>query len=624
MGRIGRRTWVLVCGTGALLMLWQATTQAISVDKEGDIHLGLRSYVNARVGTETTHDGVILDAGTPNAVSDSGTFPHSDSGHLRQNRAFVEIEWTHHLERLLKEDVGPFSLLNDLPFKIKNLEYRVTFRGEGDGLYDWGPNEYSTAVEFNKSAAAQNAVAVIPGLGGLAAVDVAGTRKRLRHLGTDRERLFQAFVQMATGDLTLRVGRQILAWGETDVFQLLDHINPIDNSFGGFLIPLDERRVPLDMAVANYYLGDFGPISESYVEAFGAIDNKVGYLPGTPQGSPWAPPSLGNPSSATETLGFSPARTIGDARGGARVVFDALGATFTVAHYYTYFDLPVLQVFTPPGGILFRGQVFDDHQPCANGMPGSCGFPTHTIESAPKVQVDGASTTFAIPQFYSVLRSEFAYFKDEPAYTQRQLDPFLFDFSRDGMTKGGSGADTGGTRTRDSINFALGLDTNQYIRFLNPTTSFFFSTQFFYKHIQNGGSGNVHLDHAIGRIPAGAPNPDREVLPVQLLVQSPPKGFTLAGGPPVEPVYISQPTDQFLQTLLVSTSYRSGTVNPAFAMFYDWGGSLLYQPGVTFIHDPFRFTIDYSIIDSHIYKGGSGVSLLKDRDNVEFRFDYVI
>ena len=59
-------------------------------------------------------------------------------------------------------------------------------------------------------------------------------------------------------------------------------------------------------------------------------------------------------------------------------------------------------------------------------------------------------------------------------------------------------------------------------------------------------------------------------------------------------------------------------------MFYDWGGGFVYQPSVTLSRDPFRFVLSYSIIDSHSYKGGSGVSLLKDRDNVEFRLEYVI
>ena len=92
----------------------------------------------------------------------------------------------------------------------------------------------------------------------------------------------------------------------------------------------------------------------------------------------------------------------------------------------------------------------------------------------------------------------------------------------------------------------------------------------------------------------------------------------------LEPVFISQPTDQYLQTLFIGTSYRSGTINPGMTFFYDWGGAFLYQPSIQFSRDPFRFAIDYSIIDAHIYKGGSGISLLKDRDNVQFRFEYVI
>ena len=63
-----------------------------------------------------------------------GTFPHSAAGHLRQNRAFIEVDLKHDLKRLLKEGVGPFSLLNDLPFRIKSLGYEFTFRGEGEGL----------------------------------------------------------------------------------------------------------------------------------------------------------------------------------------------------------------------------------------------------------------------------------------------------------------------------------------------------------------------------------------------------------------------------------------------------------------------------------------------------------
>jgi uncharacterized protein DUF1302 len=641
MRRFGVRFAATVCFLGVTLLLWRTTSQAISLDKEGDIKLGVRTYVNARVGTENTHDGVPLDTGgsavtrKPVDVTTSATFPHSDAGHLRQNRFFIEAELNHDLTRLLKEGVGPLSLLNELPFKFKSLSYHLTFRGEGEGLYDWGPNEYSTAVEFNKL------LRVPPAIAGQTIVDVPSNRHRLRKLGTDRERLFQAYLESNVGNLFLRTGRQILSWGETDAFQLLDHINPIDSSFGGFLIGLDERRIPLDMVLANYYLGNFGPVSDAYLEGYAAIDNKVGYYPGTPAGSPWALPSLGNPSNAAQSIATQPARTINNTRGGFLLKFNALNTTFSLAHYYTYFDTPSLQVRTRRGpngvGTVFP-VPFNDGLPCGapgpkvcsgganagaacfsnSGCPGGtcvpssnmCGYPARAVQSAPKVQVSGATASFALPKLYSVLRSEVAYFKDEPSFSQGQLDPFIFTDPKNNP----GDTSTGGRRLRDSFNTVIGWDMNQWIRFLNPNETFTFSTQFFYKHIIGGGGSNIF--NADGTL-----NKDREVLPIELTLIGPPG---ILHNSRVEPVFIRQPTNQYLQTLAIFTSYRSGTINPAMVFFYDWGGGLVYQPSVVFTRDPFRFAIDYSIIDSHIYKGASGVSLLKDRDNIQFRFEYVI
>ena len=610
MTRIGLRLWPAVGVVMVSLALCSKQSTAASLDKEGDIKLGVRAYVNARVGTENTHDGYPQPAKNP-ITSLSATFPHSDAGHLRQNRGYIEVELNHDLDRLLKEGFGPLSLLNDLPFKVKGVGYHLTFRGEGEGLYDWGPNEYSTAAEFNKAKIVSTSVR------GQVAVDVAGTRRRLRKLSVDRERLFQAYVEGSVGNLFLRIGRQILSWGETDGFRLLDSINPLDSSFGGFLISLDERRVPLDMVRAQYRIGDIGPLTEMFLEGYVAIDNKVGYYPGTPAGSPWALPSLGAPSNTTQAIAVAPARTVNNARGGGRLVFNAFDATFSVAHYYTYFDTPALQVFT--SGANGRSTVsvpFDDGLPCPPGnnqrTGNHCGFPAHAFQTAPKVQVSGASTTFAVPQLYSVVRSEFAYFKDEPAFTQGQLDPFIFN--NQDVSPGAFHSNNGGRRLRDSINAVLGFDINQWIRPLNPNQTFFISTQFFYKRILNGAGSNKFLKN-------GLPDPDREVLPIRLDDLNNMNTFGLGR---LEPLFVTQPVDQYLQTLFVGTSYRSGTINPGFTFFYDWGGAFLYQPTVSFSRDPFRFVIDYSIIDSHIYKGGSGVSLLKDRDNFQFRFEYVI
>jgi hypothetical protein len=601
MGRSGLRiSGAVCCLVGAALVVWSTPSAAITLDKDGDIKLGVETYVNARIGTENTHDGILLTSPDKTVrTSNSATFPHSDAGHLRQNRAFIEVELNHDLGRLVKEGAGPLSLLNDLPFKVKGLGYHFTFRGEGEGLYDWGPNEYSTAVEFNKLAIPGMVTRLGPPVfpEQQVGIDVAGTRRRLRHLGTDRERLYQAYAEANVGNLFMRVGRQILAWGETDGFQLLDHINPLDSSFGGFLISLDERRVPLDMGIANYYLGDFGPLSEMHLEGFAAIDNSVGYYPGTPAGSPWALPSLGNPGNTTRTFALRPARTINNARGGGQLKFNILDATFGIAHYYTRFDTPALQIFTAPCGPRpapcgVAKHYFDD------------GYPTHAIQTAPKVQVSGVTTTFALERFYSVVRSEVAYFKDEPAFTQSQLDPFIYQSLDVAANPRDRNANTGGRRLRDSFNAVVGLDMNQWIRALNPNQTFFISTQFFYKHIKDGAKD--------------------EALPITFDMRRPPGVTSLQLFAPVEPMEIRQPINQYLQTLFIGTSFRSGTISPGFTFFYDWGGAFLYQPAITVSRDPFRFTMDYSIIDSHIYKGGSGVSLLKDRDNIQFRVEYVI
>ena len=608
MTRIGLRLWPAGCVVMLSLALCSQQSTAASLDKEGDIKLGVRTYVNARVGTEDTHDGYIQFAKPKSAgeAALSATFPHSDAGHLRQNRWYIEAELNHDLDRLVREGWGPLSLLHDLPFKIKDLGYHLTFRGEADSLYDWGPNEYSTATQFQTAATVLDTTTAAPGI---AAIDVPGLRKRLRHLASDRERLFQAYVEASPGNLFVRFGRQVLSWGETDGFRLLDNINPLDSSFGGFLISLDERRVPLDMLRTQYRIGDIGPLTEMFVEGYAAIDNKVAYYPGTPAGSPWALPSLGAPSNAAESFVLRPGRTVKDARGGGRLVFNALDATFSIAHYYTFFDTPAVQVFTSgKNGQSTVSVPFKEGLPCANPRDTShnCGFPAHAIQTAPKVQVSGASTTFALPQFYSVVRSEFAYFKDEPAFTQGQLDPFIFNPQNNG-----------GRRLRDSLNAVIGLDINQWIRALNPNQTFFFSTQFFFKHIRHGAGNTAFVRDATG---AMVPNGDREVLPVRLDDLATVKTL----GSRLEPFFIRQPTYQYLQTLFIGTSYRSGTINPGMTIFYDWGGAFLYQPTIAFSRDPFRFIIDYSIVDSHIYKGASGVSLLKDRDNVQFRFEYVI
>src|SRR4029453_13358263 len=106
---------------------------------------------------------------------------------------------------------------------------------------------------------------------------------------------------------------------------------------------------------------------------------------------------------------------------------------------------------------------------------------------------------------------EVAYFRGEPMNRQGKGNSFdSFDLTGNGVGTPGTGglrsfkkteggphpfvsprflaqgrqeAIFGTVLQRDTFNMSIGLDINRFIRQLNPTQTFFISTQFFYKHV---------------------------------------------------------------------------------------------------------------------------------------------
>jgi photosystem II stability/assembly factor-like uncharacterized protein len=531
-----------------------------TIDRDGDAKIGLRAYTAVRVGTEAFDTGTrAVATHFVNGVRrrerfafGDGSFPRTGAGNLRQHRFFLEIELNHKLTRLMETTNGPVGLFRRLPFSVDRLGYNLTYRGEGEGIYDWGPEGFTTFEDYKTVVGPLE-----PPLGPTPEqVRAFGRehRRRIKRVGRSRHRLYQAYVDFESGPAFLRVGRQNLSWGETDNFRLLDNINPLDNGFGGFFVDIDERRIPLDMLRANLALPDWGPFSQAFFEGFGALGNRIAYQPGIPVGSPWQPGGLNAPNTNLRTVRTTP--DAGDLRGGGRFVFNVRDITFSIAHYWTYLDIPAVKLRVPPGltGIENRVQA---------------------IQEAPKVPISGASMTFAVPRFYTIVRSEFAYFQDEAANCQgigtpdqavqpagsedprlrRNLngciDPFLFPnylFSTEPII--------GKIAKRDSINWSIGFDINRYIRWLNPGQTILISTQFFYKHIVDAFDDQV------------LPVPVRTV-PVNLKT-GPLAG--IIGDLPLERRLATVPQDQFLHTLRIQTSYRGGTVQPQLTVFYDWVG----------------------------------------------------
>lgn len=578
---------------------------ALVLDDRGEMRFGGRAYTAVRIGTEEMggrHDPL--------------TFPGSGAFHVRQHRYFLELKLDHDIKRLGTTTMGPAWLLGWMdPSK---LAYSVQYRGEGEGIYDYGGSEFTE--QYRKTLEVKNDVpetlAEIPPEYARRRVD------RLRRIARQRHRLLIAYLDVEKGPVFVRVGRQVLAWGETDIFRLLDNINPLDDSFGGFFIALDERRLPIEMLRASYAFGSFGPISDAFLEGFAAPGNRVSTQPGIPAGSPWEPSGLGHPLPNLRQTIILPDREA--VRGGARLVFTAADVTWTLAHYYTYFDIP---------GVRFRLPGMLDGSNVAR-----FGNEIQAIQTYPRIPVTGASATFPLPSLYTIVRSEAAYFQGEPMNRQGKGNSFFSLLKRgknadalslEPNTEGGlnpfvypaflnfprKGPVWGRLLQRDTFNFAMGFDINRYIRWLNPTQTFFFSTQFFYKHVFDS-PGDLVLPVTFRNTPVDPRLP---------LVGSGGCFKQTRTGQKSRPCWL-QPRllhlddDRFLHTLLVTTSYSGGRIVPQFGVFYDWQGAYVLQPGVTLVRDPFRFIMDYTMVNS-VPSGQFGA--VRDRDNVRFQIEYV-
>jgi hypothetical protein len=605
-------------------------SHAVVLDDRGEMRLGMRAYTSVRIGTERM-----------GGEDDPLTWPRSGAGHVRQNRYFLELKLDHDIRRLGATTKGLAWLLGWI--NPNKLSYSLQYRGEGEGIYDFGPREFSDEADSLRRFRLE-----LPNTAGTPLETIARTTNtldprfirerisKLRRIARQRHRFFLGYIDFEKGPVFLRVGRQILAWGETDVFRLLDNINPLDASFGGFFIDLDERRLPLDMARGSYHLGSIGPLNDMFLEGFAALGNRVSTFPGIQPGSPWEPGGLGYPNPAIRTIPDVPAKN--DVRGGARLVFNAGDVTYTIAHYYTYLDTPGV-VFHVPGAVQLPGEKAPSAFP---------RFRNEIIanQEFPLVPISGASLTFPLPRWYAVVRSEAAYFYGEPMNRQGKgdninalcpnilcpngkagvrmlqnqnnleggLDPFVYPrFLDPGRTKGFSGT----ILRRDTFNYALGLDVNRYIRWLNPNQTFFITTQFFYKHVFNS-PGDLILPVPYRNLPLDNRFP--------ILGTEGPLKFGCAGPDGkrhtcrLEPRFFHLNDNQMLQTLLVTTSYSGGRIIPSYGMFYDWQGAFVFQPGVTFVRDPFRFITDYTRVEG-APTGQFGA--VRDRDNVRFQVEYV-
>ena len=174
---------------------------------------------------------------------------------------------------------------------------------------------------------------------------------------------------------------------------------------------------------------------------------------------------------------------------------------------------------------------------------------------------------------------------------------------------------------RDWLAWNIGLDHNQWIRFLNPTNSFTISAQQFWLNRNgqdtkiNGQLGSVLNDRddiagVIRRLQRDVTNPAVAAVCGQ------------GSGSGNACRLYRFPEREWLTTLVISTAYLAGAVRPSFALYYDWSGSYSLTPALDWTFwDPWRMSIRYNWIDG---RANRGLGVQNRKDNVWFELQYLL
>lgn len=451
------------------------------------------------------------------------------AGDLSQWRNLLMIEMNHDLHRLARE----LDVL--YPLRALQIQAKVHLVGRFlyEGVYDVGPRPFRAVADQDRE-----------------------------NIETFKEQydLWQCYVDLSRGPVFFRVGRQNVAWGETDVFRLLDGINPLDNTFGGVFEDLDDRRIPLWMLRGSYNFGKVGPVSAFTLEAFcvpGMWDAKV--APIAPKGTSYAAPQ---PESPIPTVFCTPDRTMSSSRWGVRLmgVF-ADNFTLSLGHYRSYLDIPSLRLRT-----------------------GETPIDAWTEIRFPGVQVTGGSLSFWEQRTDLIVRTEAAWFWDEPVFIPAINTPVV---PLPIPVPGVPGLPANGEiPTKNVLRWSLGLDRNVWVRPLNPKRTFMVSFQYFGSWVQDYD--------------------ERMRLPLALY----PEETSFTAAKEVDGIF----------TFLVNTDYYGGDIIPQMVVAYDARGVWMLQPSVNCIFEPFRFLVQYSGIVGNM----AGFGAFRDRDQISFSLSYLL
>lgn len=468
---------------------------------------------------------------------------------------------------------------------FRNFSFNGTFRGTYDAVYDLNTNDFgeNAGGPISLDGGATNEGLKILGsdihdspLGVQLAVPVRPCDKDSRGCIKDyldasenelkypefndrwdfiREAYFTGDIPLKNGDqINVSLGRQQVVWGRTDLFRVLDVINPVDFSRNNIYDELEDIRIPMAIATAEYQAGATNTFDDLNFQLLWKIEkfrpNHLGQG-GTPNaiidagsfframhncwengctvGNFPTPGGLAPVPFDPNVLGIRqanlPGWSLSDNDFGARLegVFKGVGFSLNALRYTSHF--PVLR------GNIPSINPFDPTAPAADHpylIAFDIGFP--------RITLIGGSADFYIEKIKSAFRIETAWTTGEEF--ANTIEPDLFSES-------------------DVLRYVIGWDRPTFIPFLNKHRAWLISAQLFGQHL---------LDHALQNGPGGQ-------------------------------VGIPDYKDNWIVTLLLQGFYQNDQLNPQLLSAYDVRSqALAVQPSLDWlINNSWRLQIGANI-----------------------------
>lgn len=405
-----------------------------------------------------------------------------------------------------------------------------------------------------------------------------------------RELYLDATLPFSNGDeLNFRIGRQQVVWGRTDLFRVLDQINPIDFSIQNIYEEFEDSRIPLGIFNMEWRLGGVGMFSDLNFQFLWNFEQFTPHNLGQ-GGQPYSILQAGDlfrslkncwdngcsvanfASGQTPTGNLStdfPAHVIGirnihipdgHDQFGLRMegVFKSVGFSINAAYYHS--QLPSLRA-----GIPSQNPFIGPDPTVFQQVPGA-GVPVGLAAVNPACP-RGNVNAFDCTDTFGAERQR-AYVPAFDVHFPRVLlvgtsADFYIDYIKSAFrvelawTDGEEFADTSKVRLfseSDVIRWVVGWDRPTYIRFLNPNRTFLLSGQIFGQHL---------LDHErfmnpanASRIATGAPQ-----------IQTFPAASTVNGTGGM--VGFQDWDHNFIGTFLIQGFYMNDRIQPRFITAYD-------------------------------------------------------